>query len=175
MRRRTFTATALAGGLLAAPRAFAQNPAAPRPTAPLFVLSGRDTKCDRTGFLRLRDATAWNALWAAHQGLPAEESFHAEKTFADVDFTHVEVLALLPGAITNTRALQVLAVLDEPDRRVVRFDGLTFQTFGKAVAVRPYAFVLLARDDRPLIVEENVQNLKNEPARWTARAELPAG
>ena len=49
-----------------------------------------------------------------------------------------------------------------------RFDDRSFQTAGPApeggrVRARPYGIFVLPRSDKALVLEENIQHLKNEP------------
>ena len=74
------------------------------------------------------------------------------------------------------------AVTEEGSGIRVCYDEMTYQTSsglndddggrGGAVDVTPFGFFVLLRSNKPIVIEDNVQGLKDNPARWKDRAKL---
>ena len=62
--------------------------------------------------------------------------------------------------------------------RSLRFDDMSYQTAGGIdggrVPVTPYAFVVIPNSAKLVLIEENVQSLKEKPPVWNERARLKA-
>lgn len=147
---------------------------APAAAKPLLVLTGADSKAEQAGFFRAESADELKAHWLAHLGLKAEEAFRQRSPVLDVDFDRCMVVVLFQGRKTNSRGLDVLGLEESDSALTLRYDDRSFQTAGGVVNVVPFAFVVLPKTNKPVVVEENVQNLKNQPPKWKERAKLAA-
>jgi hypothetical protein len=88
------------------------------------------------------------------------------------------VLAIFRGQAVNHRGVTVKSITETADEVTVRFDYLTFQTAGPdggAVPASAYGFILLPASKKTVVLEEDVQGLKDRPSIWKERARLMAG
>ncbi|MBK9118251.1 MAG: hypothetical protein IPM18_01425 [Phycisphaerales bacterium] len=148
--------------------------------AALVAWSGPQCNVTERATLRIDAHDAWVALW--RRALPdTSPRDHLEHPLVpEVDFGRCTVLACFDGAGWNANGL-VLVSVEELEAVVrVRIDKRSYQTSGMGpgggrVPVTPYGlFVVpkLPRDGRPVVVEQNVQNLIGGPAVWRERARL---
>lgn len=148
------------------------------PSLPYLQITGPGSQVVEKGFHRIRDQAAWEALWAAHVG--EEHAVIAGLSTAPIiDFGRCEVVAFFRGKTINTRGERVETIIElagEPGRRL-RFDSSTYQTSsmtGKdaGVACTPFGFWIIERAAGPVVIEENTQNLKDQPPVWREQARL---
>ena len=89
----------------------------------------------------------------------------------EVDLARCEVVALFRGDSINSCGLRVGSVTEDGDTVVVRFDDISFQTMssgGKDGGDRvvPYAFIILPKSEKTIVLEENVQSIIGGPPQW---------
>jgi hypothetical protein len=149
------------------------------PPVPYAQIFGPDSRVTRSGFHRIRDQQAWETLWADHAGRDAAV-IAGVSTAPAIDFDRCEVIACFRGPTTNIRGERVEAVEDlGAEGRRIRFNSSTYQTFAMAgedpgVRCTPFGFWIIDRTRGPIVIEENVQNLKDEPPAWRHRERLDA-
>jgi len=154
--------------------------AAPALAKPVVAWSGPQSGHTHELWVRVRQPEDWRKLWETHEGE------HARRLMAhgggvicpEIDFERYEVVAYFRGLSANSDGEVVTEIREEADRLVIRFDSFSFQsaTFGGPEAgpqqpnVTPYGIWVIERTDKPVVIEENTQRLKDQPAEWTRRA-----
>jgi hypothetical protein len=162
-------ALALFGVVIAAER--------PATSKPLLLWSGPDSHVKKSGYHRITSEREWRAVWLAHVGRTEENAFDVKLPTVEIDFDKCQVLAIFRGDAVNHRGVTVESITQDEGEIRVRFDYLTFQTAGPgggAVSASAYGFILLPASQSSVILEENVQGLKNQPAKWKERARFAA-
>ncbi|WP_425399735.1 hypothetical protein [Aeoliella sp.] len=145
-------------------------------SAPLAVLSDDDSHVTQASFRRIDTQQQWSQVWLEHLDIepvydnPNRESFQ-------VDFKRCMVVAIFGGATTNTAGYRVDTVTNEVNTVVLRFEARTYQTAGPnggAAHVTPYAFVVLPKTTKNIVLERSAERYKGQPPVWRKVAELPA-
>ena len=94
------------------------------------------------------------------------------------DFKKCMVIAIFKGSASNSRGLNIISTDEHEDTVYLRFDDMSYQTAGGLdggrVPVTPYAFVVIPNSAKLVLIEENVQSLKEKPPVWNERARLKA-
>jgi hypothetical protein len=142
---------------------------------PLVTWFGRDSAVKEQSFYRVTDDDGWLRLWEKHTGQPAKRGNFDQPFIPKINFDKCMVVAIFKGAKVNSNGVIVLSVTEDEKRMLFRFDESTFQTFGQdarggAVDVTPFGIFVLPRSSKPLVLEENVQGLKDQPEKWKERA-----
>jgi hypothetical protein len=145
---------------------------ATRAAKPLLVLSGAASEVKDAGYHRVSSADKLKQIWRSHLG-PAQD--RGDNPVPEVDFDRCVVLALFEGSKSNSHGLRITEVLERDNETIVRFDDISYQSFGNANAVAPFAFVVLPASDKLIVVEENVQQYLADPPKWKEVARLTAG
>jgi len=98
-----------------------------------------------------------------------------------VNFDKCMVVAIFQGKSWNSNGVTCYSVQDQGDTVLFRFDEDTYQTMsaepggnGGGVNVTAYGIFVLPRTTKPLIIEENVQNVIGQPPNWKERAKFDA-
>lgn len=161
------------------PRAAAQDPAGPASLAPLVTWSGPDSTIKEATFQRVIDDAAWLKLWEKHTGRAAQRDNIGRPFIPKINFERCMVVAIFQGARVNCNGVVVESVIVAPDRIVFRFDVSGYQTAaafddrsgrGGAVDSTPFGIFVMPRSSKSLVIEENVQDLKDHPPQWKERA-----
>ena len=88
-------------------------------------------------------------------------AFDPRKELRQLGGWHATTLVRV-SSFSDMGAFRIDSVEEREDAIAVRFDDISFQTEGRdggAVHVTPYAFIVLPRSKKPVVLEENVQNL----------------
>jgi hypothetical protein len=144
---------------------------------PCVAWSGGTSAVQAREFARVRTPEAWAALWARHTGADpkqAEDAYYNPAGAPWIDFERFEVVAVFQGKKWNSAGVDCVSLAEEEGRVVLRFDDRSFQTLGGAVEASPFGLFVIARSDKPVAFEENVQSLKGQPPVWKERARLEA-
>lgn len=135
---------------------------------PLVALTGSASAVEMPEMALVADRATWRALWDRHAGGGGTPVALAP----DVDFSRCEVLALFAGNSVNVSGMRVVSLNHEGARRVLRYELRSYQTNNTRDATTPFAFFVLARSTRPLLVQEDVQrSIVGEPV-WETKALL---
>lgn len=124
--------------------------------------TGADSKIDEPRVVLVKDDRALQRVWMEH--LTGEVLVGIE--FPLVDFRNEVVLAVFGGKGWNSRGYRVVEILQGAQVYTVRIEKQSFQTAGGAVEASPFGIFVLPRSDRPIRVEQNVQNIIGEPPLW---------
>lgn len=139
------------------------------PGKPYVALSGHDSAITERRCVRVTDAETWAALWKEHRGEKLETNASGWPTTPVIDFERCMVIAVFRGESWNANGEYVESI-EEVDRHVrLRFDSHTFQTSGPdggGVRVTPFGIWVIARTEKPIVIEENVQGLIGQPPKW---------
>jgi hypothetical protein len=171
-RHRTIGIASLAVGGMVFASAMAGRSHAPEERAPAVQIIGHDSHITKASFELIRDEASLAALWARHTGLEAGAAPPTRHSVPVVDFSRFMIIGAFNGTATNTDGLVASSVTTGDDAVRVRFETSSFQTasFGpepdRGVTTTCYGIWIIDRSDKPLVIEEGVRQLKNEPIRW---------
>lgn len=151
---------------------------------PLVTWIGPKSLIREPKFMRAMNPGQWSQLWEQHAGNPPADSV-GTPFIPRVNFEKCMAVAIFQGATTNSNGVTIVSIADEANRILIRYDESTYQTSGGpsdgrdgaecrggAVDVTPYGIFVVPRSNKPIVIEENVQGLKDEPVRWKERAKL---
>lgn len=172
---------ALAANWHAAPPQQTADPA-PRsvaPLAPYVTWSGPDSSVQAPEIVRARTSSQWLAIWERHTGQPARRDHVQRSLIPEIDFERCMVLAIFQGKGFNSSGVILSSIEEQAGQIIVRFDERTYQVAlvpGSAPRELPpvyaYGIFVLPRSDKEIVVQENVQGLKDAPDKWRERARL---
>jgi hypothetical protein len=143
-------------------------------TKPPVVLSGADSHIVKPSLRLIMSDEAWKRAWAAHLGTTVDDAYRPEM---GVDFDRYMVVAIFRGERVNTRRVAIESTSAIRGSTLIRIIDLGYQTAGKDNGKppdRPYAFVVLPKSTKGVIVEENVQQYKGEPPEWKEWSRIEA-
>jgi hypothetical protein len=132
----------------------------------LVVVSGANSKVSNSSLERITTAKEWAKAWARHLGTTEDDPYRPN---FDVDFEHCLVVAIFRGNQVNTRGVKVESIAESADRIRIRFKDVGYQTVDNGEPSppdRPYAFVVVPKTDKAIVLEEDVQSYKDHPPVW---------
>jgi len=148
---------------------------------PLVTLTGTDSHVTACSYHRVASEDEWIKIWQWHKGEKESKDydlFYNPLGLPSIDFEKCMVITVFQGSGVNSAGLKVVALLEERDRIVLRFEDKRYQTMvygprdeGDKVTV--YGFFVLPRSSKKVVLEENVQNYIGQPPVWKERASLP--
>ncbi len=142
---------------------------------PVIRWTGPQSKISENRFVRVRDPQQWKQVWLEHLGKSENQAFNDSDVQYHIDFDRYEVLALFQGNGWNSRGIRFLEISESAEEIRIRFEDISYQTSGingGGVNVSAYAFVVFPRTAKSFRIEENIQGLKDHPAKWKPRALL---
>jgi hypothetical protein len=151
--------------------AIATPPLARVASVPLVVLSGNDSRVKQLAYSRISSSKEWDKTWLNHLGMKDEAIF---RPALEVDFDRCCIVAVFMGEYVNTCRLVVESIRDVGNATVMRFDHVSYQTGDKPDRVRPYAFIVIPKTDKPIVLEENVSSNIGGPPVWKEVVRLSA-
>lgn len=137
---------------------------------PLVAVYGPNCAIGKARYERLRTQAQLTEVWSSHLG--------KVRPFTEpplVDFASCEVIAVFAGEGWNSNGIQVVEMLEDAGVRRVRFDHYSYQSMGAnggGRRVTPYGWFVMPRTELAVVLEENVQNLIEQPPVWKERARL---
>lgn len=140
--------------------------------SPLVVFTSNDSHMSKADYRKIASAEEWTQTWLEHLGMQEDTIYRPSM---EVDFSRCTVVAIFSGKSINGRGFRVESVTEDNDKIVVRFDDISYQTAGPdggGDQVTPYAFIVLPKSEKPVVLEENVQNIKGELPKWKEVARL---
>lgn len=156
-----------------------ENANLPPMSKPLVAISGADSHVSRPSYQRITTPENWTRVWVSHLGTTPDNAY---RPLLEVDFDRCLVVVIFRGIRVNIRQIQIHSLLETADSVVVRFEELGYQTRSRAgaddeyeVPDRPYAFVILPKTDKAIVLEENINHdPQGGPPEWKAIARLSA-
>lgn len=157
----------------------AQGDKTPAVISPCVALAGADSHVSERGYFRITSLKDWTRMWQKHKGLKQDEEYDLGFDRAGlplVDFDRFMVIAVFQGSGWNSAGLRAVSIVEEQERIVFRFDDKSYQTAGPhggGKQVTAYGFFVIPRSTKPVVLEENVQNLIGKPPVWEERITFP--
>lgn len=144
----------------------AQTEKAPIASKPLVVLAGANSHIHKPSFQRITTPAAWARTWASHLGTSTDDAY---RPTLEVDFDRCLVVAVLCGDEVNVRGMEVASIRDSAESLFIRVERMYYQTAGEGnnkPPDRPYAFIVLPKTDKNIVLEENTQQYSGRPPVW---------
>jgi hypothetical protein len=138
---------------------------------PYVTLWGADSKVKERGYRLIGSQKELEEIWTKHRG--EEPSYFAGAP--EVDFDRCLVIAVFEGESMNSAGVESKGILDGEKEVTFRFQGRWYQTLGPGGGGKKstaYGFFVIPRTRKPIVLEENVQNLIGGPPVWKERARL---
>jgi hypothetical protein len=167
--------------------AFGLLAAEPRETKlkPTFVFSGSHSGINRETFAVATDEAGWKALWEKHRGDEKTQRFTEREQYFDVNFdTHYIVAIFTPGVdgcdITPRMRNDEVVIGFRPlvycteGRLPGQEDKRTEHEKAKEASVSPYAFVVLPKPVKTIVIEKDVRQDHSDPPAWKEQKRFPA-
>jgi hypothetical protein len=154
----------------------------PRKVKPVLVWTGTDSKQAKMSFARCCSQKDWETTWHEHQS----EAKAKSQSCPQGDFDSYMVVAIFHGKSFQNTGIEIVAVTEEKNCVRVRYRPLWYQvafvrpaTKGEVKSdewlrseTQSYAFVVLPRSEKAIVLEEDVRNLIADPPVWKKRATL---
>jgi hypothetical protein len=148
------------------------------PLRPYVVITGSDSAVQQPECRRIVTDAAWEALWDRH--VAQEQRIKAGRPEAPrpaVDFQRCLLIAVFGGSTWNTEGLKVVDTVGKGDEIVVGTDWLSYQTTRAGDQTPPFAFIVMPRSPKPILVQVDTRDLReradNAPPKWRDLCRLP--
>jgi hypothetical protein len=148
--------------VLTAAQCFAVN----NPSKPLVIFSGANSHVRKPLYSKITSQQEWDKIWVAHLGTSPDDAFRAA---FEIDFEKCLVVVIFRGDQINVRGIEVVSLREQPDITVLRFAKVTYQTANERnnkPPDKPFAFVVLPKNSKQIILEEGMRTMTNEPLKW---------
>jgi hypothetical protein len=164
--------------ILAAAPALAEE--LPRPLKPAMVWTGTDSKQAKESFARLGSQKDWEDTWHKHRG---RDKIADSWTCPEIDFDSYMVVAIFHGKSYQNNGIKITAVSEEKDLVRVRYKPTWYQVAivrgregddAHSYDTQSYAFIVLPKSSKAILLEEDVHGINGEPPVWKERAKLAA-
>lgn len=145
----------------------------------LVTLTGAKSK-GAEGFDLASTEPAFVSLWQKHLGQEPTGKYNSHYNPLGVpliDFNRCLVIAIFAGQYWNSAGFAIDSISERDASIVVRYDDKSYQTAGPdggGQRVSPYAFFVLPKTPKELILEKNVQGLIGHPPIWKEQHRFPA-
>jgi hypothetical protein len=130
-------------------------------TKPCVVITGADSKVSKCGYHRITSMDDWTQVWLKHKGYKPDgkyDLFHNPAGVPLVDFDRFMVIGIFQGSGENSAGLLAVSLSEQPGRIVFRFVDQSYQTIGPGKGSTTYAFFVIPRSAKPVVLEEDVQS-----------------
>jgi hypothetical protein len=182
MKQVTLASAIGIAGVLACLTTVAKDPVG-RKIKPCVTISGPHSDVMIRQYHRITSDEDWTRIWQEHMGKTWQKRWERVEqgstdpndlreplTFPVIDFDNYLVIAIFHGDTRNCIALTVASIHEEEERIIFRYERVSYQTarIGRddGEKVSPYGLFVLPRSAKPVVVEENVQNLIGQPPVW---------
>jgi RNA polymerase sigma factor (sigma-70 family) len=135
---------------------------------PLLAWSGPNSAVTKTSYRRVASKQEWETLWQEHAGKVQKD--RPATVLPRIDFSQCMVVAVFQGSAFNSQGVNCVSVSETTAAITLRFVGDRYQTLNGVDEVTPFGIFLLPRSAKPLILEENVQNLLGGAPVWKVQA-----
>ncbi|HEY4235407.1 MAG TPA: hypothetical protein VGM76_18395 [Lacipirellulaceae bacterium] len=150
----------------------AENEKQTPPSKALVAISGADSHVRKPTYERISTPEDWYRVWARHLGTTKDDAYCS---ILEVDFDRCLVVAIFRGEETNIRGIRIDSLLESTDSIVIRFVRLGYQTAGSdnnKPPDRPYAFVIVPKTDKSIVLEQRIQAMGDQQQQWEECAQL---
>ena len=141
---------------------------------PCVTITGDDSRITEQSFYRIRSIDEFAEVWAKHTGqknVPYKnwenqyDEFYNTLSLPLVDFENYMVIAIFQGSGWNNAGLKAISMSERAHGVSFRFKGKPYSTEGpdgggKQVSV--FGFFVVPRTGKPLIIEEEVLQMKHK-------------
>lgn len=141
----------------------ADLPGDPIPLDP--AVDGPDSQIEAAEYQRVLAEAEWTDLWERHGG--------AAEAMPAADFDKQMVIAVFLGRSWNSRGILANA-FDTADEIIVHLQRRSYQTIGGGDQVTPYAFLVMPRSGKKVVLKLNVQRYIGGPPVWKPIHEFEA-
>ena len=143
---------------------------------PYVTLTGARSAINTADYHRVTAQKELTTVWLKHVGIDAAKhsDYYNKAGVPLVDFERCMVVAVFGGRRINSAGLHVVSLVEEKDRVLLRFNHRSYQSGAEGDHVTPFAFFFVPRCGKPLVLEENVQNLLGGAPKWKERARFDA-
>lgn len=144
--------------------------------APLgtMVLTGAKGGAKTARSRRAYSQEGWEDVWR----LFSPQKMHAKLHRPQVDFASKMVVACFLGEVENTVGLILREMKLTEDEMILNVEKLDYVSFGKSDLTNPYAFFIVPRTRKSVVINFDARSLGqragNAPAKWEHYASLPA-
>jgi hypothetical protein len=132
----------------------------------LVAISGAHSRVNKESYERITTSKDWTQAWCRHIGTSDTDDY---RSLMEIDFDRCMVIAIFRGEQIHVRGIVIHPLITNGESIILRFEQLTYQTIvGDKVKPpeTPYAFVVIPKTNREIILEENVQQYLGEPPQW---------
>jgi hypothetical protein len=140
---------------------------------PLVAMSGADSHVRKSSYQRVTTPEDWTRIWASHLGTTTDDAY---RPLLEVDFDRCLAVVIFRGEEINVRGIQIDSASETADSVVIRFTELGYQTAGESnnkPPDRPYAFVIVPKSDKTVVLEQNSPTTKEPRSpKWIEVARL---
>lgn len=172
-----FAAISMGLTLLAHGTGRSKDPEA-RGITPVVVIAGSDSACSKAECTSCRNRKEWATVWQKHIG---DRAGRGRQVLPEVDFESFMVVAIFQGESSQNYGLHIVEVLERASSVRVRFQPLWYQIPSSPssesdelkLRTQSFAFLVIPRAEKKIIVENNVQRVIDSPPVWKSVAELP--
>jgi hypothetical protein len=154
----------------------AEEPSVGKPLKTSYELTGADSHVTKRRYERITTADQWTRVWQEHIGeKPTGRNEHtvAPLSTPSVDFNQSMVIAIFQGESWNSRGLEVVSIVEEDSRIVFKFTNKGYQTVNKADKVTVYGFFAVPRSTKPVVLVEEIRNMRGPPPKLIERTTFP--
>jgi hypothetical protein len=173
----------LLGGVVVCALAFVSFAEEPKETKlkPTLVFSGSHSAIRAERFELATTAKEWESLWAKHRGDAQEPLFTETSQMLSLDFETHYVIAIFTGSgepcVFQPRQrgdIVAIGLEIEIFSTEGRLPSRTDHEKAKANATATYAFIVLPKPVKTVVIEENRETRRGQPPQWHERAKFPA-
>ena len=169
-----FTVLVLFGPFVSLVGRAAENESLSPVSKPLVAMSGSDSHVKKPSYQRVTTPEDWTRTWANHLGTSKDDAY---RPLLEVDFDRCLVVVIFRGEEVNVRGIRIDSTFETAESIVIRFTELGYQTAGEAnnkPPDRPYAFVIVPKTHKTIVLEENFPTKFPRPPKWQEVARLNA-
>jgi hypothetical protein len=145
---------------------------------PLVTLTGADSQVKDRCYLRIDSEEEWIKTWQRHKGTKVSKDYNLlydPLGLPQIDFGQCTVVAVFQGSGWNCAGLKAVTVEHSNESVTIRFIRKSYQTGGPdggADKVTAYAFFVLPRSDKMVVLEEDQHRYIGDPPAWKVVAKL---
>jgi hypothetical protein len=155
----------------------AENEKRPPVSKPLVAISGADSHVHvrKPSYERVTTPEDWARIWISHLGTTKDDAY---RPLLEVDFDRCLVVVIFGGERINIRRIEIDSLSENTNSIVIRFTELGYQTDGadnNKPSDRPYAFIIVPKTNKSIVLERNLANLGVQAPEWKEVARLGGG
>jgi hypothetical protein len=150
----------------------------PRKIKPVLVWTGTDSAQTKESFLRCCTQEDWEEKWRLHRGKVDAKWL---PDCPEVDFGAYMMVIFFEGESAMNYGIRIAEVVEERNCLRLRYQPISFQTIfpagtkvdWKKLETKSYAFVVLPKSAKSIILEKDLQPLLGKPPVWKEHRKIP--